>query len=133
MFLTSCLFKKAKFYFTRPETEQFGFPHHTVAAACMYLCACVQRVHNLSIYVCVSVFVRESTAQDALRLSAFQPPVHTHTPPPTANYKANLIFGKGPRFTESSHRRGMLDHFQQAPQKCIKLHETTIILADNVK
>lgn len=55
-------------------------PHHIVAAACVYLCACVRRVHNLSIYVCVSVCVRESTAQDAVHLSVFQPPVHTHTP-----------------------------------------------------
>lgn len=131
--LLCCLLKKAKFYFppTRDGAVQSlisRHPHHIVAAACVYLCACVQWVHNLSIYVCVSVCVRESTAQDAVRLSMFQPPVHTHTPPPTTNYKPNLNFGKGPRFTESSHSRGVPDHFQQAEQKCFKLHDTTIIL-----
>lgn len=110
-----CMLKKAKLYFPHPKTEQSDFPHHSVAAACIYLCACMQQVYNLSIYVCVSVF--KSTAQDALRLSAFQSPVHTHTPLPTTNYKGNLIFGKGPRFTESSFSMGMPDHVQQAQQK----------------
>lgn len=64
-------------------------PQHTAAAACVYLCGRVLRVHNLSIYVCVSVCVTESTAQDALRLSPFQPPVHTH---PTTDHKLQAEF-----------------------------------------
>lgn len=93
-------------------------PQHTAAAACVYLCACVQWVHNLSIYVCVSVYVRvHSTGCPAFERV---PTPCAHTPqPPTTNYKLNLNFGKGPRFTESSHSRGMPDRFQQAEQNAL--------------
>lgn len=83
--LLCCLLKKSQVLFSPTRDGAVRslisrHPHHIAAAACVYLCSCVQWVHNLSIYVCVSVCVRESTAQDALRLSEFQPPVHTHAP-----------------------------------------------------
>lgn len=85
----ACL-KKAEFYFSRPETDPSGFPHPTAAAACMYLRAFVRRIHNLSIYVCVSVCVKRIRSAGCPPFERFPVPcAHTHTPPPTTNYKAH--------------------------------------------